>query len=727
MLLSTQPRISEVLPTVKCSNCGIGVSLEDLGDHKCAPWATSAAPPMPTIQIPPKTDPLNIQKPSMSPGAAASLLPKHLQGRVPGGASPKPPPAAPATRARPPPSQSTSRGPTRVERPTVNTTQAYPSRSSPLARDAGSVRSTSRDPYTSGGDSPIRNRPPVADFARTRSGSSASLGSPIRTRQPYDREPPPPRVDERSVNTQTGGEAGMAGVGRRGFAAAARAALFTAPSPARANPPRNIDTVGYKISTTPPLSTSTGSSNSPGVASYPASPQSPERYSRARSPPRGHMKSSASISSRGAKSIKGSISQSSGSEYGGLAYDSEYEEEDVDLRRRVDETRTPGGVQDRSPNVPRGFGSDPRKAAPPRAPSPQRSVGRGSTRTRDMSPSSDSDYGQDPRLRRNNSARVAEALGLSQSRSASYNGRGGPGQPFSRNRSDSGQSAYSSRDAMQTATDSGKGRMEREMDRMANEKEKELADKPQRRPAGRDELTVDRGVTRGRRSPSPDVRSARSDGAKKPARKPKSCLRCEKEDRRWKVGFNGRGRRFVRSLLEEHVFAKGIFPFWTCSRVVLITFIQCRRCNLIIEKQAVSSSDGQLKGKYHRECFNCHVCHEPFPDKTFYVHNHQPLCAYHYHEANDSLCSSSRCGQPIEGPCAVSYDGARYHPEHMLCEYKHGCKERLDEYWEVDGLMLCERHSTKVRQEEEEADNRGWAKPSTRAMKRQTRFIDLRR
>ena len=35
---------------------------------------------------------------------------------------------------------------------------------------------------------------------------------------------------------------------------------------------------------------------------------------------------------------------------------------------------------------------------------------------------------------------------------------------------------------------------------------------------------------------------------------------------------------------------------------------QCRRCNLPIEKQAVSSSDGQLKGKYHRDCFNCHSC-----------------------------------------------------------------------------------------------------------------------
>ncbi len=35
---------------------------------------------------------------------------------------------------------------------------------------------------------------------------------------------------------------------------------------------------------------------------------------------------------------------------------------------------------------------------------------------------------------------------------------------------------------------------------------------------------------------------------------------------------------------------------------------QCRRCDLPIEKQAVSSSDGQLKGKYHKDCFNCYTC-----------------------------------------------------------------------------------------------------------------------
>lgn len=35
---------------------------------------------------------------------------------------------------------------------------------------------------------------------------------------------------------------------------------------------------------------------------------------------------------------------------------------------------------------------------------------------------------------------------------------------------------------------------------------------------------------------------------------------------------------------------------------------KCRRCDKPIEGQAVGSSDGQIKGKYHRDCFNCTTC-----------------------------------------------------------------------------------------------------------------------
>lgn len=197
----------------------------------------------------------------------------------------------------------------------------------------------------------------------------------------------------------------------------------------------------------------------------------------------------------------------------------------------------------------------------------------------------------------------------------------------------------------------------------------------------------------------------------------------------------------------RYVFpANALFPRLTGG-------IQCRRCNLPIEKQAVSSSDGQLKGKYHRDCFNCHSCHvstftctftvtddhplqKPFPDKTFYVYEGRPYCAYHYHEANGSLCAASSCGQPIEGPCAVSHSGAKYHAEHFLCEFPR-CKIRLDEYYEADGKMFCERHASIAEQavlhepdglnDYEDGGILGSETPkrTTIAMKRRTMFIDI--
>ncbi|KAF7975818.1 hypothetical protein HWV62_8361 [Athelia sp. TMB] len=59
---TTNGRISQVLPTVKCSNCNASVALTDLGEHVCAP-----APP------PAKTPP---------PKSPSSLLPARLQGLV---------------------------------------------------------------------------------------------------------------------------------------------------------------------------------------------------------------------------------------------------------------------------------------------------------------------------------------------------------------------------------------------------------------------------------------------------------------------------------------------------------------------------------------------------------------------------------------------------------------------------------------------------------------------
>lgn len=84
----------------------------------------------------------------------------------------------------------------------------------------------------------------------------------------------------------------------------------------------------------------------------------------------------------------------------------------------------------------------------------------------------------------------------------------------------------------------------------------------------------------------------------------------------------------------------------------------------------------------------------------------------------------------------MTHSGRRYHPEHLLCEFEGGCKEKLEEYWEIDGQMLCERHAALVN-----SGDGGWTRGNDstgctqmtkapgidegRMMKRMTRFIDL--
>ena len=84
----------------------------------------------------------------------------------------------------------------------------------------------------------------------------------------------------------------------------------------------------------------------------------------------------------------------------------------------------------------------------------------------------------------------------------------------------------------------------------------------------------------------------------------------------------------------------------------------------------------------------------------------------------------------------MAHTGAKYHPEHFLCEFPR-CTTRLDEYYEVDGKMFCERHATIAEQaalhepddwdDDEGGDILGSETPkaTTTAMKRRTRFIDI--
>lgn len=113
----------------------------------------------------------------------------------------------------------------------------------------------------------------------------------------------------------------------------------------------------------------------------------------------------------------------------------------------------------------------------------------------------------------------------------------------------------------------------------------------------------------------------------------------------------------------------------------------CKACRMPITGKSISSADGRLTGKYHKACFVCTTCSEPFSSAEFYVHRDQPYCEIHYHKLNGSLCGT--CERGIEG---------QYLEDEVRVKYHVGCFRCLDcgmslsdGYFEVDGKSYCER------------------------------------
>ncbi|KAI5790886.1 hypothetical protein FPQ18DRAFT_337309 [Pyronema domesticum] len=115
----------------------------------------------------------------------------------------------------------------------------------------------------------------------------------------------------------------------------------------------------------------------------------------------------------------------------------------------------------------------------------------------------------------------------------------------------------------------------------------------------------------------------------------------------------------------------------------------CRGCGEQIFGKSISSADGRLTGRYHKPCFVCHTCKEPFTSAEFYVYRNLPYCSRHYHELNNSLCMV--CGEGIEGACLETATGERNHPGCFCCIE---CGQVLgDDYFEVNGRPYCEGHA----------------------------------
>ena len=92
----------------------------------------------------------------------------------------------------------------------------------------------------------------------------------------------------------------------------------------------------------------------------------------------------------------------------------------------------------------------------------------------------------------------------------------------------------------------------------------------------------------------------------------------------------------------------------------------CRGCGELIFGKSVSSADGRLTGRYHKSCFVCTTCKEPFQTTDFYVISNHPYCARHYHYLNDSLCTT--CDQGIEGQYLETEVKQKYHPYCFTCQ-----------------------------------------------------------
>ncbi|KAI8989701.1 hypothetical protein BD414DRAFT_314148 [Trametes punicea] len=637
--------------------------------------------------------------------------------------------------------------------------------SPPLARQRSGTNASARPSFDYGPDiiysTDQRARTPANDPVRMRAPSTASVRPSLdQQRPPYvGGDPLPIGTPHVEPDTKIGGEAGMAGVGRRGFAAAARAAMFASnlgPAPPmlqdpnamapmalgqgmdgrRANAPRFLDissATKYAASSTPPLSPGSGSASmsphSPHSQTSPVSAGLPSPKSTKASPnitpttPAGLGIASSPTSPVSVHSLRDRVLPPSHDPPKAPLPDPPstprlpFFEKFKNKLPTVDPAKPPLASADPSPLSPQSDDSNYEGLAYANS-DDEEEDGNDDHLPLRASPQPITTPGKPVASSSQNKVRFpSTSHSESKYSSSSSSTRDSPRLPQRSLSASTAASSYSSRTVAKST-----GALDRAMETLFEDSPLSPTTSTGSRPfapEGAQRESVNHKSpklpVRSHTSPTLPSSHSRSEAHHKggTSKRPKTriCLRCERviDDGRWIQMEGG-------SVLCDKCWKNMYLP-------------KCRRCNKTIEKQAVSSSDGQLKGKYHKECFSCFTCQKPFPDKTFYVFDGKPYCAYHYHEENNSLCAAARCGQPIEGPCAVSHAGDRYHPEHLLCEYR-GCTERLVEYYELDGRMLCERHVQKAMDERDDEDGDEDAfgvagDRSTVALKRVTRFIDL--
>jgi len=251
--------LSQLLPTAKCSSCALSVPLDSLGEHVCQPLptrspSTSSKHNSPRLKLHTSVaklstaNPTSPKLPSTSPQDVSYFNrgpPRNTLTRRPSRNGIRSPPLPPSHTQTPPivpfsvTLQQTPRHAATDSRPQSG---AIPDSPHPN----NSIHTTSNPRRPSVPSTQLVQTPRVAHDPR-------SADHPIRVSP----SPAPSNYSSHhligpEIDTKSGGAAGMAGVGRRGFAAAARAAMFAAPASSSVHPPTLPPPTSWNPDRSPP-------------------------------------------------------------------------------------------------------------------------------------------------------------------------------------------------------------------------------------------------------------------------------------------------------------------------------------------------------------------------------------------------------------------------------------------------------------------------------------------
>eukprot|EP00042_Codosiga_hollandica_P049635 m.580506 g.580506 ORF g.580506 m.580506 type:complete len:138 (+) comp57928_c0_seq8:158-571(+) len=88
---------------------------------------------------------------------------------------------------------------------------------------------------------------------------------------------------------------------------------------------------------------------------------------------------------------------------------------------------------------------------------------------------------------------------------------------------------------------------------------------------------------------------------------------------------------------------------------------KCSRCDQSILTEIITA----IGKSWHKSCFTCVDCMQPFPAGDFFDIDGQPYCNTHHASRRNLSCAG--CQQLLGTGRVVNAAGKRWHPEHFKC------------------------------------------------------------